>query len=176
MAAGFGRRFGGGKLTHRYAGGLLIDGAIAVAKRAPARNVTVVTGADAAVEAIAKKAGLAVVHAAEHAKGLSASLKAGVASLPDDCDGVFVFLGDMPRIPADILPKLAQALAAGALAAQPMHEGQHGHPALISRSLFPRIMELSGDAGAGKLLAGLGDQVALVETDDDGVLFDVDER
>jgi putative acetyltransferase len=173
LAAGLGSRFGGKKLVSRYADRPLIAGALAAANAAPARSVTVVTGADTDVEAVALAAGAKVVRAADYALGLSASLKAGIASLPADCEGVFVFLGDMPRIPHDVLPKLAQALADGAVAGQPVHGGQRGHPALIGRALFPQLMALTEDAGAGKLLASLGDQVALIEADD-GVLFDVD--
>jgi len=175
LAAGFGRRFGGGKLTHPYADGVLIDGAIAAANKAPVRNLIVVTGADPGVEAVAAQAGLETIFAADHALGLSASLKAGLSALPADCEGAFIFLGDMPDVPPDVLAPLADALAAGALAAQPVHKGQRGHPALISRSLFPQIMALTGDAGAGSLLKSLGDQVALVEASA-GVLFDVDVR
>jgi putative acetyltransferase len=137
--------------------------------------VTVVVGADPDVETVALAAGAKVVRAADFVLGLSASLKAGIASLPADCDGAFIFLGDMPRIPHQVFPRLADALAAGAVAAQPMHNGQRGHPALISRALFRELTKLTGDAGAGKLLAGLGDKVALIETGDDGVLFDVDQ-
>ena len=175
LAAGFGSRFGGGKLTADRDGGRLIDAALATAGAAPADGVIVVTGADPAVEAIARDAGALTIFAADHASGLSASLKAGIASLPVDCDGVFVFLGDMPRIPLSVLQPLADGLAAGKIAAQPVHKGQRGHPALISRALFPQIMALTGDAGAGKLLMSLGDQVALIEADE-GVLFDVDTR
>jgi molybdenum cofactor cytidylyltransferase len=173
LAAGFGKRFGGRKLLSRYADSPLIDGALTAAKASPARSVKVVTGADPEVAAIARAAGLQVVEAADYADGLSASLKAGIVSLPADCAGVFIFLGDMPRIPHDVLQPLADALAAGAVAAQPVHQGQRGHPALIGRALFPQILQLTGDAGAGRLLASLGDQVALIEAGD-GVLFDVD--
>jgi molybdenum cofactor cytidylyltransferase len=173
LAAGFGKRFGGKKLVSRYADSLLIDQALAAAKAAPARTVTVVVGADPDVETAALAAGAKVVRAADFAEGLSASLRAGIASLPDDCAGAFIFLGDMPRIPHAVLPKLAGAFEAGAVAAQPVHQGQRGHPALIGRALFPQIMLLTGDMGAGRLLADLGDQVALIEAGD-GVLFDVD--
>ncbi|RYF98456.1 MAG: nucleotidyltransferase family protein, partial [Caulobacteraceae bacterium] len=87
----------------------------------------------------------------------------------------FIFLGDMPRIPVEVLQPLADALAAGSVAAQPVHEGRRGHPALIGRSLFPQVAALTGDAGAGALLKSLGDRVAQVDASE-GVLFDIDER
>ncbi len=120
---------------------------------------------------------LKLVHAEHHARGLSASLKAGIESLPPDCAGAFVFLGDMPRVPLGVLGPLAEAVAGGALAAAPVFDGQRGHPVLFSRALFADLLKLDGDKGAGGLLATLApDQLALVPAPDDGVLYDVDLR
>ena len=182
LAAGAGVRFGGGKLTAPWGDGALIDGALASAFAAPARTVTVVTGADAGVEAAvrayAERSGqsprLRVVHCAEHAEGMGATLRSGVASLPSDTAGVFVFLGDMPRVPLEVLPKLAAALA-GAGAGAPTFEGRRGHPVLFSRDLFPQLLALTGDEGARTVLRYLGPRLTLVESPDAGVLFDVDQ-
>jgi molybdenum cofactor cytidylyltransferase len=184
LAGGAGARFGGGKLTHAWRGGALIDGALAAAFAAPARTVTVVTGADANVEAatrafaerMGQAARLHFVHCAGHAEGMGATLRAGVESLPADAAGVFVFLGDMPLIPPAILPALADALAASAPAAAPRHAGQRGHPVLFGADLFPQLKALAGDQGAREVLRALGDRLALVETTDPGVLVDIDLR
>jgi len=182
LAAGAGRRFGGGKLTARFAGGVLLDGALVAAFAAPVRTVTLVTGADAAaVEAAARAfaggAGqperLRIVHAADYAEGMAASLRAGIASLPLDAEGAFVFLGDMPRIPHEVLAPLALRIAEGHVAAAPVFEGRRGHPAIFARPLFPDLVALSGDQGARKVLDRVGP--ARVDAPDDGVLFDVDE-
>ena len=182
LAAGSGVRFGGGKLTAPWRGGRLIDGALAAAFAAPVRTITVVWGGDPAVpeaarafaEGVGQGARLRLVQAERHAEGLSASLKAGVASLPSDCAGVFVFLGDMPQVPHSILEPLAQALRTGVPAAAPVFEGVRGHPALIGRVLFPALASVEGDRGAGSVLAGLGDTLASLTTLDDGVVWDVD--
>jgi molybdenum cofactor cytidylyltransferase len=185
LAAGFGSRFGGGKLTAPWHGRMLIEGALAAAMAAPVMTVTVVWGADEAVPAAAKAyfgargeaKRLKLVQAEYYARGLSASLKAGVESLPRDCAGAFLFLGDMPRVPPSVLEPLAGALAAGALAAAPVFDGQRGHPVLFSRALFGDLLKLEGDKGAGGLLAALDPaQLALVPAPDDGVLCDVDLR
>ena len=182
LAAGAGSRFGGGKLLAPWRGGILLDAALAAALAAPGRKVTVVWGADprvaAAAEAFAASARggdrLALVRADRHAEGLSASLAAGVAALGPDCAGAFVLLGDMPRIPVAVLPRLAEALDQGALAAAPAYRGRRGHPVLFGGALLPALTRLGGDRGAAALLEGLGDRLALVDTPDDGVLFDVD--
>ncbi|HEV2362600.1 MAG TPA: nucleotidyltransferase family protein [Caulobacteraceae bacterium] len=184
LAAGAGTRFGGEKLTAPYHDGLLIDGALGAAFAAPGRTVTVTIGADpkvaAAARAFAERRGeaarLKLLPVADHARGMGVSLATAVASLPKDAAGVFVFLGDMPETPHAMAAALARALEAGAMAAAPTHAGRRGHPALFANALFPRLSTLGGDEGARAVLAGLGQSLALVETDDPGVLFDVDER
>lgn len=185
LAAGSASRFGGGKLLAHWRGGVLLDGALTAAFAAPVRTVIVVTGAQrpevaAAATAFAAREGVAdrlvLVHADDHAEGMGASLRKGASALPPDCAGVFVFLGDMPKISVAILEPLAAAVRAGAPAAAPVFQGQRGHPALIGKALLPGLLTLKGDAGARAVLKDLGDRLALVEAPDDGVLFDVDER
>lgn len=178
LAAGSGSRFGGGKLLAAWDAGVLLEGALAAAFAAPVRSVTVVIGADAEAVAAAARgfdSRALLVHASDHAEGMAASLRAGVASLPADAAGAFVFLGDMPRAPHAVLQPMADAVLAGAQAAAPVFEGRRGNPVLLSRALFPQLLALTGDAGARGVLQGLGDRLALVESPDDGVLFDVDQ-
>ncbi len=183
LAAGAGRRFGGAKLTSSWRGGRLIDGALGAALSAPVyRMVLVVTGADPAVATAARAFAaaqgatgrLAVVHAADHGLGLSASLRAGFAALEAASRGAFLFLGDMPLVPHDIAVKLAEALKADVLAAAPVCQGRRGHPALFARALFDRLRDLGGDQGARSVLDGLGERLGLIETTDPGVLVDID--
>lgn len=184
LAGGAGVRFGGRKLTARWRGGRLIDGALAAAFAAPVRSVIVVTGADPGVgpaaEAFAAAIGqihrLKLVHAEDHAEGMGATLRSGVSALPSDAAGVFVFLGDMPLIPADIPPRLSVALAGGAQAqaVAPCFEGRRGHPVLFSATLFPALRGSTGDEGARTVLQSLGESLTTIESTDPGVLFDVD--
>lgn len=183
LAAGRGSRFGGDKLLAPWRGGVLLEGALSAAFAAPVDRVRLVVGADAARlaaagHAWAERAGvdgrLEVILSQHWADGLSASLKAGLAGLGADRLGVFVFLGDMPRVPTSVLAPLAAALADGARAAVPVFDGQMGHPALIGVSLFGELPALSGDRGARALLERLGPDLARLPADNDGVLFDVD--
>ena len=171
LGAGAGSRFGGDKLRAPWAGGLLVEAALAAARAAPVDGVILVTRPG---DRLVEDAALRIVEAADWAKGMAASLKAGIAALPASAAGAYVFLGDMPRTPVAVLPTLASALRAGAPAAAPTWDGKLGHPVLFSAALFPDLMALCGDRGARRVLERLGDRLARIPAPDDGVLFDVD--
>ncbi|PZQ64438.1 MAG: molybdopterin-guanine dinucleotide biosynthesis protein MobA [Phenylobacterium zucineum] len=178
LAAGAARRFGGGKLLAPWRGAPLMHGALAAARASGAGAIVVVTGADAeAVGACvrAREPAARLVHAPDHAEGMAASLRTGLASLPSGIEVALVLLGDMPRVPHAVLGPLVAAVLDGAEAAAPVFDGRRGNPVALSRKLFPAAMSLSGDTGARPLLQGLGAGLLLVESPDDGVLFDVDE-
>jgi molybdenum cofactor cytidylyltransferase len=105
---------------------------------------------------------------------MGASLRAAVRALASETDGVFVFLGDMPRIPPGLAEALAQALTPGVDAVAPCYAGRRGPPVLFGRTCFPTLKSLAGDTGARELLAAIGKRLALVVTADPGALFDVD--
>lgn len=185
LAAGLSVRFGAPKLLAPWNGGLLIDGALRAAFDAPAVGVTVVTGGhaagvSAAARAFAKRLDqtdrLTLVHAADHGEGLSASLRAGIASMPGDCDGVFIFLADMPSIPPFVARALAEAMTPDHDAVAPTFEDRRGHPVLLGQALFEPIRHLTGDHGAGHLLKALGDRLALVPIYEAGIHKDIDRR
>jgi molybdenum cofactor cytidylyltransferase len=136
--------------------------------------VLVVTGHEAAaIEAALVGLPVSFHHAPDYAEGMSASLKAGVAGLPDVCSGALICLGDMPYIRPDALDRLADAHA-GQAALFPSYGGKRGNPVLLARSLFADIMRLTGDQGARVILKSIPDQVSELAVDDPGVLRDVD--
>ena len=131
---------------------------------------------DAAQTRAASARGLRFVDAPRYGDGIAESLKAGIAVMPDDVDGVFVLLSDMPFITPDLLEKLAAAsrAAPGALAAAPTWAGQRGNPVLVMRRAFPLVGDLEGDKGLGQILTRRADEVILVAADDDACLRDID--
>jgi molybdenum cofactor cytidylyltransferase len=171
LAAGAGSRFGGDKLRAPWGRGTLVEAAVTAARSAPAAGVILLTRPG---DRLVDDPDLRIVEVADCAEGMAASLRAGVASLPPDAAGAFVFLGDMPRVPTAVLAGLADAVCAGAPAAAPTFGGELGHPVLFSAALFPELLALAGDRGARRVLDRLGDRLALIPAPDDGVLFDVD--
>ncbi len=169
LAAGAGSRFGGDKLSAQFRGEPLIAHAIRAARAAPVNRVIVVCPP---ALAIGDWPGAPEVEALRMASPeLSASLKAGIAAVAA-CGGTFVFLGDMPLIPAGLASELAARLE-GNFAAVPRYRGKYAHPVLLSARAFAAIADLTGDEGAGRLLKSRED-LAFVDCADEGVILDID--
>jgi molybdenum cofactor cytidylyltransferase len=139
--------------------------------------VTVVTGhAQAEVEAALAGRQVHFVAAEDYAEGLSASLKAGLAALPPQVEGVLVCLGDMPLVTPVAIGRLLAAFdpEEGRAIVMPTHAGQQGNPVLWAREFIPEMMALTGDAGARRLISRHAERVAEVDMPDDAVLRDFD--
>ncbi len=117
------------------------------------------------------------VHAADYAQGLAASLKAGIAAVPEECSAALVFLGDMPLVTGRMIDRLLSAYDPdeGRLIVLPTFRGKQGNPMLWDRRFFPEILQqITGDSGARFLLGKHLEAVAEVEMADDAVLRDFD--
>lgn len=142
-----------------------------------ARPVVVVTGYERErVEAALAGRPVLFAHAEDYAEGLSASLKAGLAALPPDLDGVAVCLGDMPLVSGPVIDRLVGAFdpEEGRAIVMPTFRGKQGNPMLWSLEFLPEIMAITGDVGARHLAGKHADRVAEVEVADDAVLKDFD--
>lgn len=167
LAAGAGRRFGGGKLAASLHGEPLLAHAVRTACASPAERVIVVAAPDLDCGDTGRAEVLRLA-----SESLSATLRAGIMAA-GDCDGVFVFLGDMPLVPHDMAAHLAETIGQ-AYAALPRFAGRPGHPVLLSaKAMADALARLEGDEGMGRLLRGRAD-VIFVESDDLGVCLDVD--
>ncbi|BDG72511.1 NTP transferase domain-containing protein [Roseomonas fluvialis] len=142
-----------------------------------ARPIIVVTGheRDRVEEALAGRP-VIFAHAEDYAEGLSASLKAGIAALPPDAEGVLVCLGDMPLVAGPMLDRLIAAFdpEEGRAIVMPTFRGKQGNPMLWAREFIPEIMTITGDVGARHLVGRHGERMVEVEMADDAVLRDFD--
>ncbi len=178
LAAGRSRRMGAvNKLLAEVGGTPMVACVVAAAMASQAATVVVVTGHRAAkVRAALAETGAEFVDNPDYAAGLSSSLRAGLAALPDDIDGAVVCLGDMPRVTAALIDALIDAFepAKGAAICVPTHRGKRGNPVLWARRFFAEMAAVTGDTGARHLIGEHADQVCEVDVDDDAVLADVD--
>lgn len=168
LAAGESRRMGAPKLTLRYGGESLL--ALAARKAlAVCPQVYGVVGAYRELYApILTAAGVVVVDNPAWAEGLAASLRAGIAALPETATGALVLLPDQPLVAEAHLKRLVARFHEGYELVFSSYDGTEGAPAVIGRPLFGQVMALAGDAGARRLKghAGTFASVPLAEAAD----------
>ena len=156
LAAGQGARFGPEpKLLALLDGKPLVWHVAEAAVHSLAKPVIVVTGHKPdEVEASIRDLPVRIIRNSRFAEGLSTSLKAGFAALPPEAGAAIILLGDMPFITASLIDELASAWqSTGRPAALiPTSDGRRGNPVVLSRILKGPVSELSGDAGAGRIL------------------------
>lgn len=178
LAAGRSSRMGGpNKLLAPWRGLPLVRHVAEAACASRATPVLVVTGHESeAIAAALDGLPVTIVPNPDHARGLSTSLRAGLAALPEAAAGALVLLGDMPRVTPAILDRLIAAFAdrPEAKAVVPTLAGRRGNPVLLARDLFAGAMAMTGDTGARALVAAAGEAVSEVEVDDVAVLADID--
>jgi molybdenum cofactor cytidylyltransferase len=176
LAAGRSTRMGANKLIADLGGKPLIRRTCEAILASRARPVLLVTGHEP--EKLAEcldRLDLVRVCNPRHAEGLSTSLIAGIAALPDEAVAALICLGDMALIKASTLDRIIESFereaCAGAIV--PACGGRWGNPVLLSRKLFGLVTTLVGDAGARKLLQGRGD-VRVLAVEDPAILIDAD--
>jgi molybdenum cofactor cytidylyltransferase len=175
LAAGAGKRFGGGKLKQVLPNGLAICVASARNLAAAVDQVIAVVrpGDDVTYSLLAAESNIKIVVCERAEDGMGHSLAAAVAASPVDTSWV-IALGDMPQINPNTIRSVADAVEQGAEFAMPLHKDQRGHPVGIHSRFRNDLLALEGDTGARAIIVANQNVVRLIETDDAGVLIDVD--
>jgi molybdenum cofactor cytidylyltransferase len=177
LAAGQSSRMGSNKLLAEVDGRPMVARVAQRLLSSHARPIVAVLGNEAArVDAALGKLPVERVRNPAFAEGLSSSLKAGLAALPSDIDGVLVCLGDMPLVAGRDLDRLIAAFnpLEGRAIVVPTRHGKRGNPVLWAKRFIPEMAELAGDVGAKHLIGEHAELVAEIEMDSDGVLIDID--
>lgn len=173
LAAGAGRRFGQPKALIAYDGRSLLDRSVATLRAGGCRQVLAVLGAGADQALAGATEAFTPVLNRRWGQGLSASLKAGLAAVPERYDGVVVTLVDQPRIEPEAVRRVIAAAEEGATVAVAVYAGRRGHPMYFAREHLGPIAETAqGDQGARGFLAANPQLVAEVPCPGDPV--DVD--
>ncbi len=172
-AAGLGSRFGGPahKLEQRFEGSTVLGATVrhAVQTQLPVVVVTTAALASQVGQWLAVK-DIVVLSADEAARGMGASIAAGVAQC-SGAPGWLVLPGDMPLIKPSSMLAVATALEQHPVA-YAQHRGHRGHPVAFAAELYSELILLNGDDGARRVSARYPAHGQ--EVDDPGVLLDVD--
>jgi CTP:molybdopterin cytidylyltransferase MocA len=153
LAAGASSRFGSPKQR------VLLEPVLERVRASVADGVVVVTGAHDV------EASVATIRCPDWERGPGASLRCGLAALPDEAEAAVVVLGDGPDLAPEAIDRVIERWrtdAAPVVAAT--YGGTRLHPVLLARGVWPRVP----DEGARTLDA------VLVSCDDLGSPGDVD--
>lgn len=179
LAAGAGRRFGGGKLLASLDGRLILQHVLDALAAAGIDDPVVVTGRDADVlsAAIDWRRARHVANPAPEL-GLASSLQVGWATamaMNPRLDRVLIVLGDQPRLD----PEVVRALAAQPTdPSRPVIVARHAdgarNPVRLEREAAELVAAATGDRGLGPLLDARPELVRTVDVD--GANPDIDAR
>ncbi|MGB5259261.1 MAG: nucleotidyltransferase family protein [Gammaproteobacteria bacterium] len=174
LAAGQGTRFGSNKLMYPLADGTSM--AVACARNLQtvlAHCIAVVHDAHSDVAHLLAEAGLQVSANPRALAGMGTSIACGVAASPN-ASGWVIALADMPEVPVGVIRAVADALAQGADIVAPVFQGQRGHPVGFAARHGPALCNLQGEYGARDIITAHRDTLALIATEDRGVIHDID--
>lgn len=158
LAAGHGRRFGGGKLGAMLRGKPILSHVCDAVARALQAGVVgwglvVVAADDPAAAALVERAGLGPIANLTPEAGISRSIQLGLeaAQAQPTLAAVLLLLGDQPLVRVETMRRLIQAWQEGAGAViRPRYRDQPdipGHPVLLDRLVWPLCRRAAGDRG-----------------------------
>ncbi|ADD42215.1 nucleotidyltransferase family protein [Stackebrandtia nassauensis] len=175
LAAGAGTRFGRPKALVEYRGATLLDRAVTILREGGCETVYGVLGISAYAARARSATAFTPVYNPRWHTGMGSSLRAGLAALDREHEGVVVLLVDQPGISPVSVRRVREAHALGALVAMAVYNGRRGHPVCFDRGLWPEIAEAAhDDVGAREFLRAHPDLITEVACDGLGDPRDID--
>src|SRR6266581_6103306 len=192
LAAGSSSRMGGGrhKLLLPLDGRPVLAHVIDATLASHARPIILVLGhqADqvrAQIASYTTHPEITIIENAGYLQGMSASMHIAVQMLLSygykkteiafQIDSALIMLGDQPMITSLVIDMLITAYRiTGKRIVAPLYSGKRGSPVLFDVSLFPELMEVTGDEGGRTVLEHHRQDLELVEISDIIANYDVD--
>jgi molybdenum cofactor cytidylyltransferase len=178
LAAGMSRRMGTPtpKQLLRLGGKSLLERTLNNVRGSGVDEIVLVLGASAdEVRRQLATEGLHVVVNPDFQQGMGTSLRTGLAAVSASMQGALIVLADQPFVRAPTLDQMIayrQKHAAQILI--PLYRGFRGNPILLDRSVFPELMNLSGDIGCRAIFGSHTESIHKLVVDDVGILLDID--
>jgi len=174
LAAGEGKRASGYKLSRYVMGKPMLQWVIEMVIKSNIRQSIIVTGKEREfAEGLATMYGMQTVHNECYSSGMSSSIIKGIERLPTDTDGFAIILGDMPYLKPKTLNNLIDSFSKSMIIV-PVFKGRRGHPVIFPISYKDAMYSIKGDVGARYILESNEALIKKIETDDQGVIRDID--
>jgi molybdenum cofactor cytidylyltransferase len=128
---------------------------------------------------------ITLVENPDYLQGMSTSLRIGLQTLVTkdtkkelasySVDGALVILGDQPLMTTHVLDTLiATRQTTEKPIIAPLYNNRRGNPVLFDASLFPELMEVTGDEGGRSIIERHRHDVTTVEVGNELATYDVD--
>ncbi len=174
LAAGQARRFGSQKLLATLPkSNHTVVAASAANLLAGVGRVIAVSARDERVMRALDDAGCELTVNERALDGMGTSIAVGVEAT-EAASGWIIALGDMPYLNVETIARIKYALEAGAEIVVPRLAGLRGHPVGFSATHRAALLALNGDRGAKSIIEAHLSKLHWLDTDDRGVLADVD--
>ena len=171
LAAGKSKRMNGeNKLTKKIQGIPLIKLSVKNILASSINELIVVLGHQKEIieKLIDRNEKLKFVFNKDFENGMSSSIKTGVNNLSEKTEAFFICLGDMPMINHDIYNQLIKSKDNKEIIV-PTYKRQQGNPVLFAKTMKEKIMDITGDVGAKKILELNKDKILSLEISDQGI-------
>lgn len=184
LAAGESSRMGRDKALLLYRGRTFLETIITSLNAAGIGRLVMVLGHHAdSIERAVNLEAVEVIINRNYERGQTSSLQAGIMGLEEfcsqageSCAATVLCLVDHPAFePATVSALVERFERTAAPVVVPTFGGRRGHPVLIARSLFGRLLALGEDVGANTVIRACRERTELVEVADAGILVDVDD-
>ena len=174
LAAGQSKRMGGeNKLTKKIQRASLIKHSVKKILASSIGELIIVLGYQKEIieKLIDKNNKIKFVFNKDFESGMASSIKTGLNNLSEKTESFFICLGDMPMVGHDIYNQLIKSKANKEIIV-PTYKEQQGNPVLFNKSMKEKVMDISGDIGAKKILELNKDKILNIETNDQSVVKD----
>ena len=174
LAAGQSKRMNGeNKLTKEIQGIPLIKHSVKNILSSSVEELIVVLGhqKETIEKLINKNEKIKFVFNKDFESGIASSIKTGLNILSEKTEAFFICLGDMPMVNLNIYNQLIKSINKKEIIV-PTYKGQQGNPVLFAKSMREKIINISGDVGAKKILELNKDKILNLEINDQCVTKD----
>jgi len=172
LAAGQSKRMGGeNKLTKKIQGIPLIKHSVKNILASSVDELIIVLGYQKGIieKLIGKNKKIKFFFNKDFENGMASSIKTGLDSLSEKTEAFFICLGDMPMVNYDIYNRLIKSKNTKKIIV-PTYKGQQGNPVLFAKSMKEKIINITGDVGAKKILELNKDKILNLEINDQSII------